>query len=186
MPPVSIGLGGTVIWRGRSSGGPVVVASPVPAVADGCAVLAQALEVREDRRVEPAAGEPRRAGHDRDGLAQPPRDGDRPVRPGEAVERRELAVVPEPGQREVHGVELGPDDRPGGGRGLDRRGVRQPDVEAQRGPERPALEGLDAVVRVGGGVGHRAISRPTRRSWRSTAARTSRPTTTGWSPPRGS
>jgi len=30
MPPVSIGLGGTVIWRGRSSQGPVVVTSSVP------------------------------------------------------------------------------------------------------------------------------------------------------------
>ena len=101
--------------------------------------------------------------------------GDRPVRPGEPVERGELAVVPEPRQREVHGVELGPDDRPGA--------RPRPQAERRRGSRtwsrsadpsaRPSKVSTRSSVSVA--VGHGAVSRRTRRSWTSTAARPSPP-----------
>ena len=70
------------------------------------AALAKVLEHPEDRRIEAAGGHTSGPVHDRDGLSQPPGDVHHGSRACQPVERRQLAVVPEPRQRPIDRLEL--------------------------------------------------------------------------------
>ena len=93
---------------------------------DRGALLPDALERAEDAGVEPPFGDPSRAIHHRHRLPQPPGDRDHGPRAGSAVERRQLAVRPEPRQGSIDGVELGLDLGPRRTRGAIARRRRPP------------------------------------------------------------
>jgi hypothetical protein len=82
-------------------------------------MLPDPLEGPEDRGVEPAVRHPARTIDGCERAAGPPRDLNDPARTREPVEHRQLGVVAEPGQRDIHGVELRLNRCPRGiGRGL--------------------------------------------------------------------
>ena len=78
------------------------------------AVLADPLQGAEDRGVEPAVRHPARTVDGRQCPPGAPRHLHDPTGTCEAVEHRQLGVVAEPGECDVHGVELRPDLGPGG------------------------------------------------------------------------
>ncbi|HEY5435300.1 MAG TPA: hypothetical protein VIK13_08700 [Candidatus Limnocylindrales bacterium] len=89
--------------------------------------------------------------------AQPPRHGHDTAGPREPVQRRQLAVVPEPRERPIDLLELFPDQPPGKRRGVAPAGVRgvtrggESDLELERGAQRTRREPDDPVRIVGFG-----------------------------------
>jgi hypothetical protein len=91
--------------------------------------------------------------------AQPPRHGHDTAGPREPVQRRQLAVVPEPREGPIDLLELFPDQPPGKRRGVAPAGVRgvtgggESDLELELGAQRTRREPDDPVRIVGFGFG---------------------------------
>ena len=177
------GRGAAAPGRRRRSAG---VRARRPSAGAPCSPIRSSAS--SDRGVEPAAGDPPRPIHDRQRLAQPPRDRDDAPGAGQPVERGQLAVRPEPRQGAVDGVELGADRaRQAASRGPScrrRPRRREPDEQPQLGPERPRGVGEDGIAgrrrdrptprAAGAARDAAAISRRRRASWWSAAGATRR------------
>ena len=149
--PCRAGVTGTRTDRGRSRSAATGSGRAAFAVVSeqAGAVFPDALEDVEDGGVEPPGGDASRAIHERERLPQAPGDPDDAFRPGQSVERRQLAVRTEPRQGPIDGVELGADQVPrriaGRTPGIGRP-VRAGRTAVSADPERAARVGYGRIA----------------------------------------